>query len=209
MSVASWIRACAGTGVVVLSLAACGSSPSATGGLVNVSDAGAPASADSGFADATLTLVSGSLTLDDGKDFSTTFVIDKVNDFIAGTTSKKEPFKAADWVDGQDWRDAAIFMSETSGGEYVGALYENTTLENVAFTHDDTSGKVTMTSGILRNQNSGWWTDVLRLDTSGTLDLAGIPATVNPDGSITVNGLLPQAGGEKVTVKLQFELRAA
>ncbi len=43
MSVARWVRACAGMGVVVLSLAACGSSPSATEGLVNVSDAGAPA----------------------------------------------------------------------------------------------------------------------------------------------------------------------
>ncbi len=43
MSVASWVRACAGTAVVVLSLAACGSSPSATGALSTVSDAGAPA----------------------------------------------------------------------------------------------------------------------------------------------------------------------
>ncbi len=43
MTVASWVRACAGTAVVVLSLAACGSSPSATGALSNVSDAGAPA----------------------------------------------------------------------------------------------------------------------------------------------------------------------
>ncbi len=44
MSVARWVRACAGTCVVVLSLAACGSSPSVTEGSSNVSDAGAPAS---------------------------------------------------------------------------------------------------------------------------------------------------------------------
>ncbi len=44
MSVARWVRACAGTAVVVLSLAACGSSPSVTEGSSNVSDAGAPAS---------------------------------------------------------------------------------------------------------------------------------------------------------------------
>ncbi len=47
MSVARWVRACAGTAVVVLSLAACGSSPSVTEALSNVSDAGAPASAGS------------------------------------------------------------------------------------------------------------------------------------------------------------------
>ncbi len=44
MSVASRILACVGTAVVVLSLAACGSSPSVTEGSSNVSDAGAPAS---------------------------------------------------------------------------------------------------------------------------------------------------------------------
>ncbi len=53
MSVANWVRACVGTAVIVLSLAACGSSPSVTEGSSNVSDAGAPASDSTDSTDST------------------------------------------------------------------------------------------------------------------------------------------------------------
>ncbi len=53
MSVASRILACVGTAVIVLSLAACGSSPSVTEGSSNVADAGAPASDSTDSTDST------------------------------------------------------------------------------------------------------------------------------------------------------------
>ncbi len=128
MSVARWVRACAGTAVVVLSLAACGSSPSATGGLVNVSDAGAPASVDLGFAAfADATLSEPIVTV---ANVSASGVRTYILAFMTGAGGKCAPA----WGSGEAYQaiaaEAAMGVIRSAGGSFAvsfGGAYAETT----------------------------------------------------------------------------------
>ena len=151
--------------------------------------------------EASLTFVSGSI--DFGyEDIDVLTPVGAKNDTLTGSSVGGKTFKPRPFQEGQDWEANSIFMDESYG-------YTETTLTGLEIEVDPKTGKAMVTSGFLANAGASAylnWHPYMFSGETQLLDLSGLPATIDADGSVTVSGTATPNSGMPYSVTLQFKL---